>query len=397
MTTEIVGREEELASVHAFIGAVEGGAAALVARGRGGNRQVHALARRRRACALARHARARVTTGRSRARSCSRGARRPVRGRRRRVLPALAAPRRRALEVALLLDEASDEGRRSPFARRRGAQPPRASQRTRHGSRSQSTTCSGSTRRPPSALAFALRRIDSNRVLLLLARRLGDEAQTPGIEQALARRSRPASAGRTAQRRRSPPIPARPARHVLRAPDAASHPRAVGRQSVLRARAGPRPRRRRRPAAAAAGSRDARGARPREDRRAPCSHPSGARARLGARHAFGVSARAGGRRGRGPRAGGCRARHRARERRDSLHAPAALIGSLPGARRRAAQRSRTSRAESSTTRCSAPVISRSRRTRPTPASRGCSTTPRGWRPTAARRLSRPSSPSRRSA
>ena len=63
------------------------------------------------------------------------------------VLPALAAPRRRALEVALLLEEASDEGRRSPRARCRGAQRPRASRERGTGCSLQSTTSSGSTRR----------------------------------------------------------------------------------------------------------------------------------------------------------------------------------------------------------------------------------------------------------
>ncbi|MFL6066934.1 MAG: ATP-binding protein [Gaiellaceae bacterium] len=184
MTSEIVGREEELVSVHAFIGAAEGGAAAFVLEGEAGiGKSTLWLA------------------GVERARS--RGMRvllsRPAEAERglahaglgdlfedvADVLPALPAPRRRALEVALLLDEASDDA----VDRRSLAVAVRSLLELLSESEAVLIAVDDVQWLDPSsssALTFALRRLDSNRVLLLLARRLGDEAQTPGIEQALA-------------------------------------------------------------------------------------------------------------------------------------------------------------------------------------------------------------------
>ena len=377
MWSEIVGREEELASLHAFIGAAQGGGlAALVLEGEAGiGKSTLWLAGVEHARAQ-RLARSLVAAGRGRARPRSRRARRSVRGR----------PRRRPAR-AVGAEAARARGRAAP-----GGGVGRSRRSTARSAVAVRGVLQLLSEREPvliavddvqwldpsssSALAFALRRLDANDVLLLLARRLVDGAQPSELEQALDAGARPAAAGGAAQRRRAPSVPARPARQAVRAPDAAPHPRAVGREPVLRARAGPRSRRRRRPAAAAPGSRDARGARAREDLRAPGVHPRGARARLGAGHAVGVAARAGGRRRGRARAGGRRARDRARERDDSLHPSAAVVGPLPGPRARSGGASTRRIAGSSTTRSSAPVTSRSRRTRRTPTSPPCSTTPR---------------------
>ena len=184
MTSEIVGREAELASVHAFVGGAERGAAALVLEGEAGiGKSTLWLA------------------GVERARS--RGMRvlvsRPAEAERGLAhvglgdlfedavdaLPALAAPRRRALEVALLLDEASDES----VDRRALAVAVRSLLELLSERDTVLIAVDDVQWLDPSssgALAFALRRMDSNRVLLLLAHRLGDEAQTPGIDRLLA-------------------------------------------------------------------------------------------------------------------------------------------------------------------------------------------------------------------
>ncbi len=274
-------------------------------------------------------ARALVATGGGRARPRARRAGRSVRGR----------PRRRAA-CAVDAEAARARGRAAPRGGvRRSRRSPRArpwrcatccscsASESRFWSRS--TTSSGSTR--PRRARLRSRCEDSlrARVLVLLARRLVDGAQPSELEQALGCGARRAAAGGAAQRRRAPSAPARPVREAVRPPDAAPHPRAVGRQSVLRAGAGARSRRGHRPARAAPGSGDARRARPREARRASRGHARGARARLGTRDAVGVAPGAGGRCGRRARAGSRRARDRARERHDSLHPPAAVVGSLP--------------------------------------------------------------------
>ena len=114
-------------------------------------------------------------------------------------------------------------------------------------------------------------------------------------------------------------------------------------------------------------------------------------------HALGVAARAGGRRGRTRSTPAVAAHVIERENGDDpLHPSAAVVGSLRRPGRGAAERSRDGSRDRRRPARSAPVTSRSRRTRPTPTSPPCSTTPRRSRPIAARRPSRPSSPSRRS-
>jgi DNA-binding CsgD family transcriptional regulator len=181
---EIVGREEELGSLYAFIGEAGGRLAALVLEGEAG------IGKSTLWLAGLEHARTqglRVLSSR------------PAEAERSLahvglgdlfadvvddVLPALTAPRRRALEVALLREEASGD----PV-------DDRALAVTVHD-----VLQILSEREPiliavddvqwldpssSSALAFALRRLDENQVLVLLARRLVDGGQPSGLEQAL--------------------------------------------------------------------------------------------------------------------------------------------------------------------------------------------------------------------
>src|SRR5213075_1691502 len=99
------------------------------------------------------------------------------------VLPALPVPRRRALEVALLLDEASGEtvDRRSLAVAVRSVLQRLSERETILIAVDDVQWLDPSS---SSALAFALRRRDSSQVLLLLARRLVDGAQPLGLEQA---------------------------------------------------------------------------------------------------------------------------------------------------------------------------------------------------------------------
>jgi DNA-binding CsgD family transcriptional regulator/sulfopyruvate decarboxylase TPP-binding subunit len=181
---EIVGREEELGSLYAFIGEAGGRLAALVLEGEAGiGKSILWLAGLE-------HARTRgLRVLSSRPAEAERSLAHVGLGDLFEdvlddVLPALTAPRRRALEVALLREEASGD----PV-------DDRALAVTVHG------VLQVLSEREPiliavddvqwldpsssSALAFALRRLDENRVLVLLARRLVDGAQPPGLEQAL--------------------------------------------------------------------------------------------------------------------------------------------------------------------------------------------------------------------
>jgi DNA-binding CsgD family transcriptional regulator len=181
---EIVGREEELGSLYAFIGEAGRRLAALVLEGEAG------IGKSTLWLAGLEHARTRGLRV-----LCSR----PAEAERSLahvglgdlfedvlddVLPALPAPKRRALEVALLRADGSGD----PV-----------------DDRSLAVTVHGvlqvlSEREPiliavddvqwldpssSSALAFALRRLDESQVLVLLARRLVDGGQPSGLEQAL--------------------------------------------------------------------------------------------------------------------------------------------------------------------------------------------------------------------
>jgi DNA-binding CsgD family transcriptional regulator len=181
---EIISREEELASLHAFIGNAEGGPAALVLEGEAGIGKSTLW-------------RAGVEVGRARGLRVLES--RPAEAERSlghvglgdlfddvldEVLPALSAPRRRALEVALLREEAAGD-----------RVDPRAL-----GTAIRSTLQLLSEDTPllvaiddvqwfdsssANALAFALRRLTTERIVLFLARRLDLTAQPSTLEQAL--------------------------------------------------------------------------------------------------------------------------------------------------------------------------------------------------------------------
>jgi DNA-binding CsgD family transcriptional regulator/sulfopyruvate decarboxylase TPP-binding subunit len=185
MAFEVVSREEELASVHAFIGEAGAGPAALVIEGEAG------IGKSTLWLAAVEHGRTqglRVLSSR------------PAEAERDlahvglgdlfsdvldEVLPSLSAPRRRALELALLIEEAPDGdvdhralavavldalevlGEKGPILI--------AIDDVQWLDPSSS-----------SALAFALRRLGAHRVLLLLARRLAEGPHSAALELALA-------------------------------------------------------------------------------------------------------------------------------------------------------------------------------------------------------------------
>ena len=99
------------------------------------------------------------------------------------VLPALSTPRRRALEVALLLEEEADQiDPRTLGVAVRNALEILAAERSLVLAVDDVQWLDPSS---SSALAFALRRLDGQSVFLLLAHRLGEVAETPGLEQAI--------------------------------------------------------------------------------------------------------------------------------------------------------------------------------------------------------------------
>ncbi|HEX4526296.1 MAG TPA: AAA family ATPase [Gaiellaceae bacterium] len=183
----IVGREEELAALHAFIGEVEGGPAALSLDGEAG------IGKSTLWRAGVEHARThgfRVLVSR------------PAEAERDlavaglgdlfedalgEVLPALSVPRRRALEAALLIEEG--EVSPDPVDRRALAVAVRDSLQLL-GEQQRLLIAVDDVqwldRSSSSALAFALRRLPPNHALLLLARRPADGAQRPGPEHVLA-------------------------------------------------------------------------------------------------------------------------------------------------------------------------------------------------------------------
>jgi DNA-binding CsgD family transcriptional regulator len=181
---EIVGREEEFASIHSFVGRTAGTAGALVLEGEAGiGKSTLWLA----GVEYARAAGLRVLL--SRPAEAERGLAYAGLGDLLgdvldEVLPALAAPRRRALEIALLLEEVSSD----PVDQRALGVAVRSVLQLL-GERGplliavddvQWLDPSSST-----ALAYALRRVPANDVLLLLARRVVEGAQPSGLERAM--------------------------------------------------------------------------------------------------------------------------------------------------------------------------------------------------------------------
>src|SRR4051794_23755546 len=184
MAFAIVGREQELASIRAFIGAADDGAAALVLEGQAG------IGKSTLWLAGVEHARAqRLRVLVSRPAEAERGLAHVglgdlfehVGGD---VMAALPAPRRRALEVALLLDEEAGErvDRRSLAVAVRSVLQLLSERDAVLIAVDDVQWLDSSS---SGALAFALRRMESNRVLLLLARRLGEGDPLSGPERAL--------------------------------------------------------------------------------------------------------------------------------------------------------------------------------------------------------------------
>ena len=228
MSFEIVGREEDRATVEAFLGRSEGGASALVLEGEAGiGKSTLWLA----GVQVARSRGLRVLV--SRPAEAERGLAHAGLGDLLEdaladVAPLISTPRRRALEIALLREEATDD----PVDHRA------------LGLAVRDVLHLLSERKPillavddvqwldpssSSALAFALRRLAASPVSVLLARRLAAGAEPAGLEQALEAGRIERLPVRTAQRRRAPSAAARPLREVVRPPDAAPHPRAVRR------------------------------------------------------------------------------------------------------------------------------------------------------------------------
>ena len=181
---EIVGREAELASINAFIGEMEGGAAALVLEGEAGVGKTTLWG---------------VCVERARARGLRVLSSRPAEAERGLgnvglgdllegviddVLAALLTPRRRALQVALLREEVSGE----PVDRRTLAVAVHDALQLLSDRGPTLIAVDDVQWLDPSssrALGFALRRLDGRQVLLLLARRLGDGGRRSELERAL--------------------------------------------------------------------------------------------------------------------------------------------------------------------------------------------------------------------
>ncbi len=185
MARDILGRHEELTCLRAFVDGAAGGPAALVLEGEAGIGKStlwlaaveHARAGGARVL-LARPAEAERGLGHAGLGDLFDGVVDDV-------LPTLSTPRRRALEVALLRQEASGDpidGRTLAVAVRDAL--------AALGERGTTVVAIDDVQwLDPStshALAFALRRLDTVPVIVLLARRVGDELEPSDVEQALA-------------------------------------------------------------------------------------------------------------------------------------------------------------------------------------------------------------------
>jgi DNA-binding CsgD family transcriptional regulator len=183
MALEIVGREEELASLRTFIDRAEAGSAALVLEGEPGiGKSTLWLAGVEEAQRVHRVLASRPAEAERGLANAGLGD--LFEGVLDDVLPALSAPRRRALEVALLVEEASGD----PVDRRALAVAVRGALQALSDRGSVVIAIDDIQWLDPSssgALAFALRRLDAANVLLLLTRRVVDEARPSELESAL--------------------------------------------------------------------------------------------------------------------------------------------------------------------------------------------------------------------
>jgi DNA-binding CsgD family transcriptional regulator len=184
MVFEIVGREAELASLNAFIDETEGGAAALVLEGEAGVGKSTLWG------AAVEHARARgLTVLSSRPAEAERGLGNVglgdlLEGVVDDVLPALLTPRRRALQVALLREEASGDpvDRRTLVVAMHDALQLLSDRGPTLIAVDDVQWLDPSSSR---ALGFALRRLDASPIAVLLARRLVEGAHQSELEEAL--------------------------------------------------------------------------------------------------------------------------------------------------------------------------------------------------------------------
>ena len=182
MTAEIIGREEELGFLHSFLDSSGGLAAALLEGEAGIGKSTLWLA----GVETARERGLRVLSSRpaeAEQRLAHVGLGDLFEGVLDDVLPALSPPRRRALEVALLVEEAGEvaDPRTLGVAVRSALEALCAEGRVVVAIDDVQWLDPSSA----SALAFALRRLDEQPILLLLARRLGEGAETPDLERAI--------------------------------------------------------------------------------------------------------------------------------------------------------------------------------------------------------------------
>jgi DNA-binding CsgD family transcriptional regulator len=184
MVIEIVGRDEELASLHAYIDELRGRPTALVLEGDAG------IGKSTLWLAGVEHARARgLRVLSSRPAEAEQGLAHAGLGDLLEdvldeVLPTMPAPRRNALEVALLLEEAgadSADPRALGIATRSALQLLAEDQPLLVAIDDLQWFDASSAH----ALAFALRRVAASNVLLLAAERLGDGAERSGLGQVL--------------------------------------------------------------------------------------------------------------------------------------------------------------------------------------------------------------------
>jgi DNA-binding CsgD family transcriptional regulator len=181
---EMVGREEEFASIHSFVGRTAGDVGALVLEGEAG---IGKSTLWRAGVEYARVAGLHVLS--SRPAEAERGFAYAglgdlLEGVLDEVLPALAAPRRRQLEIALLLEEGSSD----PVDQRAlGVAVHTVLQLLAERGPLLIAVDDVQWLDPSTstALAFALRRLAANDVLVLLARRVVEEAHQPGLERAM--------------------------------------------------------------------------------------------------------------------------------------------------------------------------------------------------------------------
>ncbi len=184
MTSEILGRDEELDSLNSFLDGMDRGVRGLVLEGEAGVGKSTLWAA---GLASAEQRGFRVLS--SRPAEAERGLPHVVladllEGVVEKVMPTLSAPRRRALEGALLMDRAPEyelDPRALAVAVRTCFQM-LAEKRPLVLAVDDTQWVDSSS---ANALAFALRRLRSERILLLLARRLGEDGEGPAVEEAL--------------------------------------------------------------------------------------------------------------------------------------------------------------------------------------------------------------------